>query len=226
MRRLPSSIGYWALSGGDRENPQFTARKRQMTSSRLALSAPPGTPIQAISAWYHNGLYSYDVDEERGSWDIKEVRALLSTVPGMAIIATSASGHALWCAVLGPEASSPDDFKIRHERLRQTFPASARAAVANGSNNLNRERFLASDPICWLPKVIERVQLPDPVPPAPAAAPFASHLYEHVLDLDALRFIDPPTNTASGYSSWEPSTALGSPSTRPMTGANGATNTS
>ena len=203
MRRLPSSIGYWALSGGDRENPQFTARKRQMTSSCLALSAPPGTPIQAISARYHNGLYSYDVDEERGSWDIEEVRA--------PIVHSSWHGNHRHVGlrsrsvvrVLGPEASSPDDFKIRHERLRQTFPASARAAVANGSNNLNRKGF--GQRSYMLAAQGHRARsVARPGAPGTGCSTFPSHLYEHVLDLDALRFIDPPTNTASGYSSWNP----------------------
>ena len=185
-----------ALAGGDRDNKQFKAFKRRMESVCLALGAPSGTLIEGISAEHHNGLYSYDVDEGRGTWDIKEVRAMLITVPGMAIIAISGSGDALWCAVLGPVASSPQDFKVQHEHIRQTFPAGAQAAVANGSNNLNRERFLARDSECWLAENIERVQRYDA--PPPDAAPGTPPGNDHDIDIDALQFIDPPDD----YNQW------------------------
>lgn len=183
------------LAGGDRENPQFKGFKKRMESVCPALDAPSEMLIEGISAEHHNGLYSYDVDEGRGTWDIAEVRALLTTVPGMAFIATSGSGDALWCTVLGPVASSPDDFKARHEQIRRTFPSGAQAAVADGSNNLNRERFLAHDPECWLAESIKRVQLPDP---PPVEEPAESNMDEHGLDLDALQFIDPPDE----YNNW------------------------
>ena len=79
----------------------------------------------------------------------------------MAIISISGSGDALWCAVLGPKATSAEDFKARHGQIRRTFPSGAQATVADGSNNINRERFLAQDTECWVPESIKPARLPD-----------------------------------------------------------------
>ena len=148
--------------GGREKGSKYGELKVQLPSCVPAMDAPAGTPVQGASAEYHNGLFGFDIDEERESLDLSAIRKDLTTAPGCVFVATSAGGDGLYCFFAGPFASSAKEYSQLWQRLSQeALPASARIASGAQSKNLNRLRFLAHDPIAWLaPKPVVPIMLP------------------------------------------------------------------
>ena len=150
-------------SGGRSSGSEYERLKTRLPSCIPAMDAPAGTPVQGASAEYHNGLFGFDIDEERESLDLTAIRRDLTTAPGCVLVATSAGGDGLFCFFAGPRASSAKEYSQLWQRLSQeALPASARIASGAQSKNLNRFRFLAHDPIAWLaPGPVVPVALPN-----------------------------------------------------------------
>ena len=132
------------LDQDGRKTPTFNAAKKRLKAAVPALSAPVGTSIEGVSAEFHNSLYGYDVDENTP--DLAQLRRDLSATPGVVMVGISVSGTGLWCLVLGPKADSLAAYKARHAAILAQMPESVQKANGKASKNLNRLRYLASDP--------------------------------------------------------------------------------
>ena len=133
-----------ALDTGDKV--AYNRRKKRLPAIIPAMNAPAGTPVKAMPMVWHTGVYGYDLDQ--GIADLEAVREALASHPSVIIVAVSASGQGLWCAVRGPVADTEAGYKSHWQSIGEALPACARATQGSSaaSKNSNRLRFLAHDP--------------------------------------------------------------------------------
>ena len=190
------------LAEGGRKGP-YEKAKLAMPAIVPAMQAPKGTDLKGMALLHHNGLYGFDIDEQRESLDLPAVRQSLIEAPGAVMVGTSCAGDALYVILAGPVASDDADYKRHWAALAARLPPAAVAASGPQSKNPNRLRFLAHDPDVWLAPgpvtplggAAALVRAPDP---APAPPPRLSKLEENAR---ALEFIppDPEYNTWIGW---------------------------
>ena len=165
---------------------RYETDKLLMPAILPAAQAPVGTAIKGLSLEHHNGLYGFDVDEQREDMDLAAVRQDLIAAPGAVMVGTSCAGDALFAIFAGPRAETDDDYKANWRRVAETLPDSAKANNGKASKNFNRLRFLAHDPNVWLADTVVPLlgapQFPTQPEPTPSAPPV---LDDRVADADA-----------------------------------------
>ena len=89
------------LHQGGREGP-YKAAKLKMPAIVPAAKAPSGTLLDNLPpAEWHNGLYGYDIDENRETLDLPSLRNALTDTPGAVMVGTSCAGDALYAFFAG-----------------------------------------------------------------------------------------------------------------------------
>ena len=183
---------------------RYKTDKLLMPAIMPAALAPAGTLIKDLPPQHHNGLYGFDVDEQREGMDLAAVRQDLIAAPGAVMVGTSCAGDALFAIFAGPLAATDAEYQRHWAVIAAAMPESARANNGKSSKNFNRLRFLAHDPDVWLADevipLLGAPQLPtqpEPTPPA-TAQPAPTVLDDRVADADALAWVLPPV----GYSAW------------------------
>ena len=171
--------------------------KRGLPAMIPAVAAPEGTAIKGMSATWHNGLYGYDIDEDRANLDIPALRAALTLAPGCVMVGLSAGGDALFTIFAGPVATSVSGYKANWQAIADRMPTSARAASSAQSKNLNRLRSMAHDPALWLAESVIPLDLEPPPSPAKRSTP-EHPVDEKDTDASALGWIQPPDD----YNAW------------------------
>ena len=95
-----------ALAKGGRTG-QYEVLKAAMPAIVPAACAPAGTRVKGLSpARFHNGIYGYDIDEDRESLDLPVLRAKLAAAPGAVLVAVSCAGDALYAIFAGPSTTT------------------------------------------------------------------------------------------------------------------------
>ena len=191
------------LHQGGREGP-YKAAKLKMPAIVPAAKAPSGTLLDNLPpAEWHNGLYGYDIDENRETLDLPSLRSALIDTPGVVMVGTSCAGDALYAFFAGPVAVDKADYVRRWTAISAAMPTAAQAASGAASKNPNRIRFMAHDPDVWLasgpvtPLSGAVALLPSAATPAPPLED------EHRIDLAALEAIHPPDGGGDkDYNSW------------------------
>ena len=129
---------------------RYETDKLLMPAILPAAQAPVGTAIKGLSLEHHNGLYGFDVDEQREDMDLAAVRQDLIAAPGAVMVGTSCAGDALFAIFAGPRAETDDEYQRHWVAIAAAMPASAKANNGKASKNFNRLRILAHDPDVWL----------------------------------------------------------------------------
>lgn len=124
--------------------------------------APEGTTVADMPPHLHNGLYVYDIDEEKERLDTEAVADLLQKIPSVVLVARSASGQALYSLVAGPKTADENARISFWNSIREAMPEEIRAHIAVGQDNLNRMRTMASDAGCWLATEVHPENPPEP----------------------------------------------------------------
>ena len=172
---------------------RYETDKLLMPAILPAAQAPVGTAIKGLSLEHHNGLYGFDVDEQRGAMDLAAVRQDLIAAPGAVMVGTSCAGDALFAIFAGPRAETDDDYKANWRRIAETLPESAKANNGKASKNFNRLRFLAHDPNVWLADTVVPLLGAQELEAQPTPAPL------DLGDVDgALAWVMPPDD----YNEW------------------------
>ena len=188
------------LAKGGREGP-YRKAKREMPAMIPASCAPKGTAQAGlpVKEW-HNGLYGYDIDEQREDLDLDTVRAELIAAPGACMVGTSCAGDALYAIFAGPAAQDEVDYKRHWAAIAAGLPPAARVASGEQSKNFNRLRFLVHDPDVWLASgpVEPLAGARSLEAPPMLAAPHAPQDDDHAKDAAALAVFLPPDD----YNSW------------------------
>ena len=149
------------LADKGRKGPYETLKLR-MPAIIPAASAPANTPVRGMSpAVYHNGLYGYDIDEDRENLNLPQLLVDLIAAPGAATVGLSSAGDALYAIFAGPFAQSDKEYKENWIAIADQMPAGAKVASGESSKNFNRLRLIVYDPDVWLA---------DSVLPLPGAA--------------------------------------------------------
>ena len=133
-------------------------RNRPYERSKLLLpaavpvsKAPPGTPLKQLPVEHHNGLYGFDLDEDRDNLDVAAVRTALERHPAVVLVGIiSAGGDALYAWVAGPVAESGTEYKAHWQEIAKRLPGDAAVRNDARAHNFNRVRLLASDPTLYV----------------------------------------------------------------------------
>ena len=136
--------------GREGESKAYTRAKRQLPAAIPAAKAPSGTPVKDLPLSHHNGLYGFDIDENRESMDVATVRQSLEAHPATALVGLSTAGDALYVFMAGPVAQDAAGYVDRWKAISERLPGGARAASGKASKNFNRLRFLVHDPSLYL----------------------------------------------------------------------------
>ena len=115
-----------------------------------AAQAPAGTPLKQLPVEHHNGLYGFDLDEDRDNLDVGAVRAALERHPAVVLVGISAAGDALYGWAAGPVATSATEYKDLWREIAKRLPGDAAVQNDARAHNFNRVRLLASDPTLYL----------------------------------------------------------------------------
>ena len=189
-----------ALQEHGRDGP-YKDLKTELPAFIPAACAPVNvevTDIRKNAHRYLNGAYGFDIDKGRETMDVEAVKAALVNAPGAAMVARSAGGDALYCVILGPVAETYQEYQANWLRIADGLPPDARAAVDKNSRNVNKLRFIASDPEVWLADMVTPLELePMPAELAPIV-PLTSFHDEPAIDCDALAYVTPPDS----YADW------------------------
>ena len=185
-----------ALAATGRKGPYETL-KNKMPAIIPASQAGAGVSVEKLPTEYHNGLYAYDLDEDRGTLDLPALRSALIDTPGAVMVSTSCAGDALYALFAGPKATSSEDYTAKWKAIESTLPDAARAASGKASKNFNRLRFICHDPLAWLAESVSPLSFASPAPATPTLT--GAGLFDTLEgDRQALTAFSPPTD----YNSW------------------------
>ena len=112
------------LTPDGKKTPVFrgTKKRTQLPSVLPAVHAPVRTPVADMPGQYHNGLYSYDIDEGHCDW--AALKEEIAALPSVLLVAYSSSRHGLYAFVAGTRAATPEEYTARWHQCRELFPAS------------------------------------------------------------------------------------------------------
>ena len=119
------------------------ARTNNLTAAAYSTRAPAGTPRKNLSD-HATGLLVYDIDED--VTDLARLKAASVAWPHTRIVAVSVSGKALWLVVRGPVTTNREEHRAAHEAIFQLLPEEIRRHTASFQTNLDRLRYICSDP--------------------------------------------------------------------------------
>ena len=106
--------------------------------------------MKELPVEHHNGLYGFDLDEDRDNLDVAAVRTALERHPAVVLVGISAAGDALYAWVAGPVATSATEYKDLWGEIAKRLPGDAAVQNDARAHNFNRVRLLASDPTLYL----------------------------------------------------------------------------
>ena len=130
--------------------PSYQRSKLLLPAAVPAAQAPAGTPLKELPVEHHNGLYGFDLDEDRDNLDVAAVRTALERHPAVVLVGISAAGDALYAWVAGPVATSATEYKDLWGEIAKRLPGDAAVQNDARAHNFNRVRLLASDPTLYL----------------------------------------------------------------------------
>ena len=130
--------------------PSYQRSKLLLPAAVPAAQAPAGTPLKELPVEHHNGLYGFDLDEDRDNLDVAAVRTALERHPAVVLVGTSAGGDALYAWAAGPVATSATEYKAMWGEIAKRLPGDAAVQNDARAHNFNRVRMLASDPTLYL----------------------------------------------------------------------------
>ena len=139
--------------------PPYQRSKLLLPAAVPAAQAPAGTPLKQLPVEHHNGLYGFDLDEDRDNLDVAAVRTTLERHPAVVLVGISAAGDALYMFAAGPVAETDAEYRAMWREIAKRLPGDAAVQNDARAHNFNRVRMLASDPTLYL---------------APEATPFAA----------------------------------------------------
>ena len=154
------------LGPGGTKTSAFNSEKPRLPHAVPAINAPAETPLAGIDGKFHSGMYSYDIDERGGNWN--ELRRSLAAIPACLLVATSSSGAGLYAIIAGTPATTATEYKAKWWEARQFFPEGVNTSTADGSNNLNRLRYVCHDPEAYLAATVTPLTLTATQPPTAA----------------------------------------------------------
>ena len=200
-------------SGAD--DADLANAKKRLKCAIFPISAPAGTPVMggagvptsqhqsALASAHHSALYPFDLD--KGGLDPDAVKRVLTETPGVVLAGKSARGKGLWVIARGPRAASYEDHTANHASIMAGFPACVRNAKDAGSVNVNRLRFLSSDPdLFYNPRAELPVMADVPAPAAPIhAGPVTLSASLPLTDADRVRLAITLENHAKFRRTWE-----------------------
>ena len=144
----------------------FNEKKPRLPHAVPAIHAPTETPLAGIDGKSHSGIYSYDIDEGEADWN--ELRKSLAAMPSCLLVATSSSGDGLYAFIAGTPATTATEYKAKWWEARQVFPEGVNTSTADGSNNINRLRYVCHDPDAYLAATVTPLTLTATQPPTAA----------------------------------------------------------
>ena len=119
------------------------ARTKNLTAAIFPTQAPEGTRRQGLSS-HATGFFVYDLDQD--VTDVEELKAECIAWSHTRIAATSVSWEGLWLVVSGPVATNREEHKAAHEAIIGQMPEAIRRHIAMHQGNLDRLRYISSDP--------------------------------------------------------------------------------
>ena len=133
--------------GRDGKPEQLTyyqiARSKNLAAARFPAQAPEGATRRDLSG-PATGEYIYDLDLD--VTDVEGLRAACIAWPHTRIVATSVSGEGLWLVLKGPVATTRAEYSAAHMVLFLLVPEHIRRHIAEHQANLDRLRYISSDP--------------------------------------------------------------------------------
>ena len=133
--------------GADRKVEQLSyyqiARSRNLSAAIFPAQAPAGTPRRGLSG-PATGEFIYDLDLD--VTDVEGLRAACIVWPHTHIVATSVSGEGLWLVLKGPVTTTRDQYRVAQRALFRLIPELIRRHIAENQANLDRLRYISSDP--------------------------------------------------------------------------------
>ena len=119
------------------------ARSNNLAAAIFPAQAPRSTPRGAL-AGPATGLFIYDLDLD--VTDVEELRAACIAWPHTRIVATSVSAAGLWLVLRGPVTATRAEYSAAHKALFLLIPEHIRRHIAEHQANLDRLRYISSDP--------------------------------------------------------------------------------
>ena len=119
------------------------ARSHKLAAAIFPAQAPAGTPRSGLSG-PATGLFVYDLDLD--VTDVEELRAACISWPHTRIVATSVSAEGLWLVLRGPVTTTRAEYSAAHKALFLLIPEHIRRHIAEHQANLDRLRYISSDP--------------------------------------------------------------------------------
>ena len=105
--------------------------------------APAGTPRRGLSG-PATGEFIYDLDLD--VTDVEGLRAACIAWLHTHIVATYVSGEGLWLVLKGPVTTTRDQYSAAQRALFPLIPEYIRRHIAENQANLDRLRYISSDP--------------------------------------------------------------------------------
>ena len=115
------------------------------------------------------GLLVYDLDED--VTDLTGLKAASIAWPYTRIVAESVSGEGLWLVVRGPVTTNRAEHRAAHEAIMQLLPEEIRRHTAKKQSNLDRLRYICSDPDVFYKPNARSVDVGVNVPLEPVSSP-------------------------------------------------------
>ena len=119
------------------------ARSKTLAAAIFPAQAPAGTPRRDLSG-PATGEFIYDLDLD--VTDVEGLRAACIAWPHTHIVATSVSGDGLWLVLKGPVTTTRDQYSAAQRALFRLIPEHIRRHIAENQANLDRLRYISSDP--------------------------------------------------------------------------------
>ena len=119
------------------------ARSRNLTAAIFPAQAPAGTPRRGLSG-PATGEFIYDLDLD--VTDVEGLRAACIAWPYTRIVATSVSAEGLWLVLKGRVSTTRDQYSAAQRALFLLIPEHIRRHIAENQANLDRLRYISSDP--------------------------------------------------------------------------------
>ena len=135
--------------GADRKLEQLSyyqiARSKNLAAAIFPAQAPAGTPRRGLSG-PATGEFIYDLDLDLDVTDVEGLRAACIAWLHTHIVATSVSGEGLWLVLKGPVTTTRDQYSAAQRALFRLIPEHIRRHTAENQANLDRLRYISSDP--------------------------------------------------------------------------------
>ena len=194
------------LGPGGTKTAAFNEEKPRLPHAVPAINAPAETPLAGIDGKFHSGIYSYDIDEGEADWN--ELRKCLAAMPSCLLVATSSSGDGLYAFIVGTPATTATEYTAKWREARQFFPEGVNTSTADGSNNINRLRYVCYDPEAYLAATVTPLTLTATQPPSAAGRKKGNTSHAHFQpdsheDLrKAVAHVRRPVSSGSDYKYW------------------------